>query len=129
MNWKYLSILFLTLVLGLTACRDTPKQSCRKFLYAYLAGDFYKAQQYATTETKEMLVLLNQYFKQAMDTIEVNRIENANLRIRSLQNEYVTDSSAVLFCKFYIDNKLDSTRVLMVKEGERWLAKFPYIDR
>jgi hypothetical protein len=129
MNLKYLFIPLFILMLLLAACQDTPKQSCRKFLYAYLSGDFHKAQQYATSETKEMLVLLNQYFKQTMDTTEVNRIKNANLQIKTLQNEYVTDSTAVLFCKFYVDNKLDSTRVLMVKEEDRWLAKFPYTDR
>jgi hypothetical protein len=129
MKLKYLLILLFALMLLLAACHDSPKQSCRKFLHAYLVGDFTEAQQYATLETKEMLVMLNQYFTQAMDTAEVNRIKNANLQIKSLRNEHVSDSTVVLFCKFYIDNKLDSTRVLMMKEAGQWLAKFPYTDR
>ena len=129
MKLKYLLISLIAMMLFLTACHNSPKQSCRKFLHAYLVGNFAEAQQYATPETKEMLILLNQYFTQAMDTAEVNQVKKADLQIKSIHNEHVSDSTVVLFCKFYIDDKLDSTRVLMVKETGRWLVKFPYTDR
>ena len=129
MKLKYLLIPLFAMMLLLAACHDNPKQSCRKFLHAYFVGNFSEAQQYATPETKEMLILLNQHFTQGMDTAEVNRIKNANLQIKSIHNGRVSDSTVVLFCKFHIDNKLDSTRVLMVKEKGRWLVKFPYTDR
>jgi len=122
MKLKQLFIPIFAMMLLFVSCHDTAKQSCRKFLNAYLVGDFTKAQQYATPETQKLLILLN-------DMVDENRSNNVDLQIKLLRNEYSNDSTVVLFCQFYIDDKLDSTRVLMAKTSGRWLAKFPYTDR
>ena len=111
-------IVFIS-VLFFTACSSD--QAVKNYYRAYFNGNYARAARYVVNSQQESYSIM----EQQQTKVDKKSLRNRSVRVKNVQSEHTSDSTAVATCMLVIkkDKQVSDTAyrvVLLKKEGRRW---------
>ena len=132
---RSLTLLTLTFILFLLACKDTDRSksreaendidAARNFIRAALNGDYSKARTYLLNDSinQQDMEVSERLYKERMSGEEKAKYRGASIHIH--ETNKINDSTSIIYYSNTYRNQKDSLKV--IRMDGKWLVDFKYI--